>query len=164
MMLLQDRMRDASTIVWLETTLRDIRYGFRQLRKAPVLVCVAVLSLALGIGANTAIFTLINAIMLQFLPVKDPARLVLFHDGISTGIYNGSDFQSDEFSYPFYEYLRAHRDSFEDLCAFMQGDDTVELHVSGAEHGRAFGTRQRTSRLRKLLSSPWCQCRNRPRS
>src|SRR6185437_3881909 len=131
MMVWQDRMRDWSTILWLETALKDICYGLRQLRKAPVLVCVAVLSLALGIGANTAIFTLINAVMMQYLPVKDPARLVLFYDGISTGTYNGSsDVPSNEFSYPFYQYLRAHNDSFEDLCAFRQGDDTVILHVS----------------------------------
>src|SRR2546430_9086265 len=98
-------MRDA-----LETTLQDIRYGFRQLRKAPVLVAAAVLSLALGIGANTAIFTLINAFLLQSLPVHDPASLVLFRDGISTGVYSGDELQTDEFSYPFYEYLTAHND------------------------------------------------------
>lgn len=130
--LVQDRMRDASTIVWLETTLKDIRYGFRQLRKAPVLVAAAVLSLALGIGANTAIFTLINAFLLQFLPVQDPVSLVLFRDGISTGVYSGDELQADVFSYPFYEYLTAHNDSFEDLCAFRQGDDRVILHVSGS--------------------------------
>ncbi len=130
LMLLQDRMRDASTVVWLETALNDIRYGFRQLRKAPVLVSVAVLSLALGIGANTAIFTILKAIMLQFLPVKDPARLVLFYDGMATGTFDGDSPQSDEFSYSFYEHLKAHNDSFEDLCAFRQSNDTVLLHVS----------------------------------
>jgi hypothetical protein len=76
MTLIQEQVRDASTIVWLETLAQDVRYGIRQLRKAPVLVAVAVLSLALGIGANTAIFTLINAVMLQSLPVRDPGRLV----------------------------------------------------------------------------------------
>jgi hypothetical protein len=130
--LVQERMHEASTIVWLQTTLKDIRYGFRQLGKAPVLVAAAVLSLALGIGANTAIFTLINAFLLQFLPVNDPAHLVLFHDGISSGVYSGDEFQGDEFSYPFYEYLTAHNDSFEDLCAFRQGIDRVILHVSDA--------------------------------
>jgi len=130
--LVQDRMHDASTIVWLETTLQDVRYGFRQLRKAPVLVAAAVLSLALGIGANTAIFTLINAFLLQFLPVHDPASLVLFRDGINTGVYSGDEFQTDVFSYPFYEYLTAHNDSFEDLCPFRQGNDRVILHVSSS--------------------------------
>src|SRR5581483_6253091 len=102
--LVKECMRDASTIVWLETMLQDIRYGLRQLVKAPVLVTVAVLSLALGIGANTAIFTLINAVMLQSLPVPDPGRLVLFYNGIATGVYSGDNPQSDEFSYPFWRY------------------------------------------------------------
>jgi hypothetical protein len=68
--LIQDRVRDASTLVWLETLLQDLRYGFRQFRRAPVLVAVAILSLALGIGANTAIFILINAVMLQSLLMR----------------------------------------------------------------------------------------------
>lgn len=136
MTLIQDQVRDASTIVWLETLIQDLQYGFRQLRKAPVLVGVAVLSLALGIGANTAIFTLINAVMLQSLPVRDPGRLVLFYDGIDTGVYSGDDFRSDYFSYPSWQYLRTHSDSFEDLCAFRQSNDRVVMHVSGsAESG-----------------------------
>ncbi len=131
--LVQDRMRDASTIAWVETLLQDLRYGFRQLGKSPVLVAIAVLSLALGIGANTAIFTLINAVMLQYLPVRDPGRLVLFYNGVSDGVYSGRDaFVSNEFSYPFYLYLHAHNDSFEDLSAFRQGNDSVILHVAGS--------------------------------
>src|SRR5205814_3107295 len=98
--------REASTIVWLETLLQDLRYGGRQLRRTPVLSIVAVLSLALGIGANTAIFTLIDAVMLQPLPVKEPNRLVLFHDGISTGVYSGDTFpHADFFSYADWEYF-----------------------------------------------------------
>ncbi|HEX4232091.1 MAG TPA: ABC transporter permease [Bryobacteraceae bacterium] len=89
-------------------------------------------SLALGIGANTAIFTLINAVILQSLPVRDPGRLVLFYDGISTGVYSGGDLQSNEFSYPFWQYLKAHHDSFESLSAFRQGNDRVILHVAGS--------------------------------
>jgi macrolide transport system ATP-binding/permease protein len=128
--LIADRMRDASTIAWLETCLQDVRYGFRQLLKSPVLLAVAVLSLALGIGANTAIFTLINAIMLQLLPVHDPASLVLFSDGISEGVTSG-DLIGDAVSYPFYRDLRAHNDSFQNLCAFRQGEDDVIMHVTG---------------------------------
>lgn len=67
-------------MMWLERLVQDVRFGFRQLRKTPILVAIAVLSLALGIGANTAIFTLINAVMLQSLPVRDPGRLTLFYD------------------------------------------------------------------------------------
>jgi len=127
--LIADHMRDASTIAWLETCLQDIRYGFRQLLKSPVLLAVAVLSLALGIGANTAIFTLINAVMLQLLPVRDPASLVLLNDGISEGVGSG-DLVADAVSYPFYQDLRAHNNSFQDLCAFRQGEDDVIMHVT----------------------------------
>src|SRR3954467_3446615 len=83
---IQEQMREASILVWLETLLRDVQYGVRQLRKAPVLVAVAILSLGLGIGANTAVFTLINAVMLQSLPIHNPEKLVLFYDQIDTGV------------------------------------------------------------------------------
>jgi hypothetical protein len=79
---IQDQTRAASTVVWLETLVQDLRYGVRQLTASPALSLAAVVSLALGIGANTAIFSLINAVMLQQLPVKDPGRLVLFDDDI----------------------------------------------------------------------------------
>lgn len=128
--LIADHMRDASTIAWLETCLQDIRYAFRQLLKSPVLLAVAVLSLALGIGANTAIFTLIKAVMLQLLPVRDPASLVLFSDDISDGVTRGG-LIGGAVSYPFYRDLRAHNDSFQDLCAFRQGEDDVTMHVTG---------------------------------
>ncbi len=124
-------MRDASTVQWLETTWQDLRYGVRQLAKSPVLVAVAVLSLALGIGANTAIFTLIDAVMLQSLPVHDPSRLVLFNDDISTGVTSGDAFSSIEFSYPSFQYFQSHNDSFTSLCAFRQDTDQVVLHVAG---------------------------------
>src|SRR5581483_2207944 len=116
----QDQVTDASTVVWLETFARDIRYGARQLIKTPVFLFVAVLSLALGIGVNTAIFTLIDAVMLQSLPVHDPDQLVLFYDGISTGVYSGDGLGTDIFSHPSWEYLKTHNDSFDDLSAFSQ--------------------------------------------
>jgi predicted permease len=134
--LIADRMRDASTVAWLETCLQDIRYGFRQLLKSPVLLAVAVLSLALGIGTNTAIFSLMNAIMLQLLPVRDPAGLVLFSDSVSEGTYSG-DLVGAEISYPFYQHIRTHNDSFQDLCAFRQGEDNVIMHVTGEPDTRA---------------------------
>lgn len=136
---IQERVRDASTVRWLETLLQDVRYAFRQFRRAPVLVAVATLSLALGIGANTAVFTLINAVMRQWLPVQDPGRLALFYDGITAGTFGGKGgqaFRGDVFAYPDWRYLRAHLDSFESLCAFKQGTDRAVMHVPGnAEHG-----------------------------
>ncbi|HEY7210228.1 MAG TPA: ABC transporter permease, partial [Bryobacteraceae bacterium] len=133
--LVADRMRDASTIAWLETLAQDIRYGLRQLAKSPVLLAVAVVSLALGIGANTAIFTLINAIMLQMLPVKDPGSLVLFNDDTAEGTYIGN-VVGQELSYPFYRDLRARNDSFRELCAFRQGEDNAMMHVTGEPETR----------------------------
>ena len=131
------RVRDAGSIAWLETCLQDIRYGCRQLLKSPVLLAVAVLSLALGIGSNTAIFTLVNTVMLQRLPVRDPASLVLFSDSVSEGVTSG-DLIGDAVSYPFYLDLRANNDSFHDLCAFRQGEDNVLMHVAG-EPGTRIG-------------------------
>ncbi len=77
----------------LEGLTQDLTYAFRQLRRSPGFAAVAVLTLALGIGANTAIFTLINTVMLTRLPVGHPEELVLFHwNSHSKGpfVWNGS--------------------------------------------------------------------------
>jgi predicted permease len=83
--------------------LNDIRYALRTFRKSPVFVAVAVLSLALGIGANTAIFTLIDQVLLRLLPVKDPQQLVLLWD---RGAHYGSNNGPNKISYPMYEDFR----------------------------------------------------------
>src|SRR5258705_6991185 len=69
----------------MENFFKDIRYGFRGLIKRPAFTVIALVILALGIGANTAIFTLINAVVLKSLPVDKPAELVLFNDTSDEG-------------------------------------------------------------------------------
>jgi hypothetical protein len=71
---------------WFEHFLQDINYGIRAMLRSPGITFVALLSLALGIGANTSIFSLTDAVLLKSLPVNDPAQLVLFGNGLDEGI------------------------------------------------------------------------------
>jgi predicted permease len=94
----------------------DSRYAFRSLRKAPVFTSVAVLSLALGIGANTAIFSLLDQILLRLLPVKEPRQLVLL---TMRGRHYGSNWGGNAISYPMYLDFKNHNQVFEDMfCRF----------------------------------------------
>ena len=99
-----------------DSLLRDIRYSSRGLLKRPAFTAIAVTILALGIGANTAIFTLINAVVLKPLPVSNPDELVLFNTSPSEGTRT-SDGDLDPgrwdlFSYASYRYFREHDKSF----------------------------------------------------
>jgi predicted permease len=122
------------SFVWLEQLWQDIRFGLRMLAKNPGFTTVAVLTLALGIGANTAIFTLIDAVTLRNLPVKDPSRLVLLYDGPATGTHSTDSLvpPEDIYSYAAWDYFRTHNESFQSLCAFRQGSDRVTMQVLGA--------------------------------
>src|ERR1051326_818369 len=84
----------------MSLALQNLRYALRTLRKSPLFTTVAVLSLALGIGANTAIFTLINQLILQLLPVKHPEELVLL---TARGSHYGSNTGGNALSYPMYQ-------------------------------------------------------------
>jgi predicted permease len=101
----------------MESILQDVRYAFRMLTKSPGFTAVAVLTLALGIGANTAIFTLINAVILKMLPVRDVQRLVVIGDPTQAHSRSHGTPQNDVFSYPLYREFRDHNDVFEGVFA-----------------------------------------------
>ena len=112
--------------------IQDVRYGFRMLLKQKGLTAIALLSLALGIGANTALFSVVDAMLLKMLPVKEPERLVLFRSvaprGFSAGGYNGSSRtdpatgERSMTSFPFqsYQRMREQQGPMSDVFAFAE--------------------------------------------
>jgi predicted permease len=114
--LLHEDRREMQTIPSLETFWRDVRYGARQLHLNPLFTAIAVLSLALGIGANTAVFTLLDQLVLRLLPVQDPERLVMIW---STSPHFGGSTGQRAVSYPMYQDFQRKADAFEFvLCRF----------------------------------------------
>ncbi|QOY86594.1 ABC transporter permease [Paludibaculum fermentans] len=112
--------RAAWNWTWLEQLYRDAQYAFRTLRRNPAFTATAVLSLALGIGANTAIFSLVDALMLRWLPVRDPQALVQVKMGTSK-----SEFAGDTFSYAIVNALAEERTLFEGVCGFSGTEFTI---------------------------------------
>jgi macrolide transport system ATP-binding/permease protein len=107
-----------------ESVWQDIRYGVRQLRRSPSFALVAILTLALGIGANTAIFTLVQGILLRSLPVADPSRLYRIGDRAHCcyyGSYESDDGDFDLFSYGLYQQFQQSAPEFEQLAAVEAG-------------------------------------------
>ena len=135
------RVKEKSLMTWgseaLESFLQDAAYGTRALLRSPGITIVALLSLALGIGANTAIFSLLNAVLLRSLPVKDPAQLVLLGTADSSGI--GSSFVDTElFSYPFYRQLQQKNAVFSNVAAVFSMSSDVHGMLLGPS-GQAGG-------------------------
>src|SRR5712671_6740891 len=103
----------------MEPLLRDLRYAVRHLRKTPAFTTVAILTLALGIGANTAIFTLVHAVMLKQLPIAHPQTLYRVGEGeYYCCEWSGLEGSWGTFDYPFYKHLRDTNPFFEQIAAF----------------------------------------------
>src|SRR5437764_540564 len=120
----KERVREVRAGAIMTTFLRDTRYGARSLAKNPGFTLVAALTLALGIGANTAIFSFVNAVLLRSLPVAAPERLVYVFGGSRTNPYNVS-------SYPDYVDYRDKNKVFSDLIAYSP----ITLSLSGDDGG-----------------------------
>jgi macrolide transport system ATP-binding/permease protein len=138
----------------------DLRFALRQLAAAKGYTLTAIATLALGIGANTGIFTLIHAVLVKSLPVSDPATIVRLGDGDNCCVLGGSQGRFSVYSYPLYIYLRDHTPEIGDMAAFKSGigkvgvrragtntsDPTVDQFVSG-NFFTLFGIRPYAGRL-----------------
>ncbi|MGB9416475.1 MAG: ABC transporter permease [Acidobacteriaceae bacterium] len=105
----------------METLRQDIAYAFRQMRQSPVFTLTAMLTLALGIGATTAIFSLINTVMLKSLPVVDPSSLYRIGEGQDCCVQGSPQDNWGMFSYPFYLRMKQSTPEFAELAAFQAG-------------------------------------------
>jgi predicted permease len=127
----EERFFDSSPTAGLETVSRDFRYAARVLRKNPAFTLVAVLSLALGIGANTSIFQLVDAVRLRMLPIRDPDRLVQVRLSSMEGV-RGSRNRRYSVTYPIWNQIRDHQQALPDLFAW--GTNGYDLATSGEPH------------------------------
>jgi predicted permease len=117
---LSESARDRDLLVWLQSTLQDLRYAARAMRRSPAFAAAAVLSLALGIGANTALFSVLDGLLLRLLPVADPGSLSLLKDA-----------GANRFRYSDFELLRSGTRLLDGMAAIMYLPGTLEITDRG---------------------------------
>jgi len=111
----------------------NFRYALRQFRLSPVFTAAAILTLALGIGGTTAIFTLIHAVMYRSLPVSDPGRLYRVGEGDECCVEGGPQDRWGLLSFPLYERLKTETPEFEEVTAFQAGGERLSVRREGVE-------------------------------
>ncbi len=117
----------------MQNLIAMLRYTLRQFRLSPVFTLTAILTLAVGIGGTTAIFTLIDAVMLRSLPVSDPARLYRIGDGDDCCVEGGPQDIWGMFSFPLYQRLIANVPEFEQIAAFQAGQGRLSVRRQGVD-------------------------------
>jgi len=128
----KEECRDARGVNFIQTLVQDVRYGLRMLAKNPAFTAVAVLTLALGIGANTAIFTLVNAVMLKSLPVANPQELYRVGNDDNCCVIGGFQGNWGIYSYSLYQQFRDHTPEFSQMAAFQGGLGDLSVRRGGA--------------------------------
>src|ERR1700730_14484690 len=108
--------------------LHDLRFTFRTLSRTPVFTMVAILSLALGIGADTAIFSLLDQVLFRLLPIRDQERVVAFHFEGWMGVSSHSDSNESVFPYPMYRDFRDRNQVFDGVIARSSATVNIVTH------------------------------------
>src|ERR1700760_2339368 len=121
----------------MQNLLSVFRYTLRQFRLSPAFTATAILTLALGIGGTTAIFTLIDAVMLRSLPVADPATLYRIGEGDDCCVEGGPQDKWGMYSFPLYQRLKAQMPEFEEVTAFQAGDWRATVRREGEQSARS---------------------------
>ena len=121
----KENCREERAGFWLETVWKDVRFALRMLQKTPAFSLTAVLILALGIGANTAVFTLVHAVLLKSLPVANPEELFRVGDNERCCVNDGLEGSWSLFPYELYQQLRNNTSAFQQLAAFQAGHESV---------------------------------------
>ena len=123
---MKSELRDRSRFRPLETVLQDSAYVLRQFRRSPLFAIASILTLALGIGANTAIFTLVDQLILRLLPIKDPQQVVAV---AARGQYYGDNMGANVLSYTMYQTVRDRNQVFSQMMCHKSLQFTATVHA-----------------------------------